>query len=98
MNRRIFVRDEAQADIREAAKWYEDREPGLGISFIRELRLSLQHITNNPLMFPVIEHEVRRAVLHKFPYSTYFIEKPDAVVIIAVLHQQRRPRPWKSRR
>ncbi|HEY6243219.1 MAG TPA: hypothetical protein VIX17_04700 [Pyrinomonadaceae bacterium] len=70
----------------------------LGISFIRELRLSLQHITNNPLMFPVIEHEVRRAVLRKFPYSTYFIDKPDAVVIIAVLHQQRRPRAWKSRR
>jgi len=41
MKRRTFVRPEAQTDIREAARWYEDRESGLGVRFLRELRTSL---------------------------------------------------------
>lgn len=98
MKRRTFVRPEAQTDIREAARWYEDRESGLGLRFLGEIRTSLQHINNNPLMFPIIEDEVRRALLHKFPYSVYFVNEPEAIAIIAVLHQHRRPDAWKSRR
>lgn len=98
MKRRTFVRPEAQTDIREAARWYEDREIGLGLRFLREIRTSLQHITDNPLMFPIIEEDVRRALLHKFPYSIYFVNEADAIAIIAVLHQHRRPGTWKPRR
>ncbi len=98
MKLRTFVRPEAQTDIREAARWYEDRESGLGLRFLREIRTSLQHINNNPLMFPIIEDDVRRALLHKFPYSVYFVNELEAIAIIAVLHQHRRPGAWKPRR
>ena len=98
MKRRTFVRPEAQTDIREAARWYEDREVGLGLRFIREIRTSLERISQSPLRFPVVEEEVRRALLHKFPYSIYFVNEPEAVAVIAVLHQHRRPDTWRSRR
>ena len=98
MKRRTFVRPEAQTDIREAARWYEDREAGLGLRFIREIRTSLEHISHSPLRFPIVEEDVRRALLHKFPYSIYFVNESDAAAIIAVLHQHRRPGAWKSRR
>jgi plasmid stabilization system protein ParE len=98
MKRRTFVRPEAQIDIREAARWYEDREPDLGLRFLGQIRTSLQHINHNPLMFPIIEDDVRRALLHKFPYSIYFLNEHDGVVVIAVLHQHRQPGWWKSRR
>jgi plasmid stabilization system protein ParE len=98
MKRRTFVRPEAQTDIRKAARWYEDRESGLGLRFLREIRTSFQHINNNPLMFPTIEDDVRRALLHKFPYTIYFLNEHDAVAVIAVLHQHRRPVAWKPRR
>jgi len=39
MQRRTFVRPEAQTDIREAARWYEDREPGLRLRFLPRLAL-----------------------------------------------------------
>jgi plasmid stabilization system protein ParE len=97
MKRRTFVRPEAQTDITEAAHWYEDRESGLGLRFLREIRTSLEHISDNPLRFPIIEEDVRRALLHKFPYSIYFLNEPNAIAIIAVLHQHRRPGKWKSR-
>ena len=98
MKRRTFVRPEAQTDIREAARWYEDREPGLGRRFLREVRASLERIADNRLTFPIIEQDVRRALLHKFPYSIYFVSDRDAVSVIALLHQHRRPGGWKSRR
>ena len=98
MSRRTFVRPEAQTDIREAARWYEDREAGLGLRFLREVGTSLERVADNPLMFPLIEEDVRRALLHKFPYSIYFVSEPHAVAIIAVLHQHGRPSSWKARR
>jgi len=98
MKRRTFVRPEAQTDISEAARWYEDREIGLGLRFLREIRTSLQHINDNPLRFPIIEKDVRRALLNKFPYSIYFVNESEAIAIIAVLHQHRRPGAWKARR
>jgi plasmid stabilization system protein ParE len=98
MKRRTFVRPEAQTDIRTAARWYENREAGLGLRFVGEVRESLRRIADSPLRFPLVDKEVRRALLHKFPYPIYFVNKPDAAAIIAVLHQHRRPAAWQSRR
>ena len=98
MKRRTFVRPEAQNDIREAAQWYEEREAGLGIRFVREVRASLERIADDRLTFPIIGQDVRRSLLHKFPYSIYFVTDRNAVSVIAVLHQHRRPDKWKSRR
>ncbi|MCA1837771.1 MAG: type II toxin-antitoxin system RelE/ParE family toxin [Actinobacteria bacterium] len=97
MKRRTFVRPEAQTDIREAARWYESREVGLGLRFLREIRTSLAHIADSPLRFPIVEEDIRRALVHKFPYSIYYINELDSVAIIGVFHQHRRPGAWKSR-
>ena len=93
-----FVRPEAQTDIKEAAQWYEMRELGLGTRFITEVRTTLQHIADNPLRFPLIDEDVRRALLHKFPYSVYFVNESESVVIFAVIHQHRRLDAWQGRR
>ena|SRR5207249_3514213 len=98
MKRRTFVRPEAQTDIREATRWYEEREVGLGLRFLREIRTSLKHINDNPLRFPIIEKDVRRALVRKFPYSVYFVIESEAIAVIAVFHQHRRPGAWKPRR
>ena len=82
MKRRTFVRPEAQADIREDARWYETREAGLGLRFVREVRESLRRIADSPLRFPIVDKDVRRALLHKFPYSIYFVNEPEATAII----------------
>lgn len=77
MDRRTFVRPEAQINIREVAVWYEQREPGLGRRFMREIRQSLHSISKSPLRFPVIEKGVRRLLLHRFPYAVYFLSEND---------------------
>lgn len=67
MKRRVSIRPEAQADLKEAASWYESREPGLGNRFKLEARTAMKRIGDNALMFPSIDDRVRRALLRSFP-------------------------------
>src|SRR5262245_31976175 len=97
MKRKVSILPEAQRDIKEAATWYEAREPGLGARFRSDLRATLQRIRTDALMFLRIDETVRRALLGKFPYSVYFIVRDKTAVIPAVLHQHRHPNAWKPR-
>ena len=97
MTARFLIRPEAQADIEEAAFWYEDQRPALGELFTRELFELIHRIAEAPLQFPSIGTPVRRGLLHKFPYAVYFLCDEDETVIVAVLHQRRDPAVWKRR-
>ena len=46
MTPRLVVRSAAEADILDAALWYEQRPPGLGTEFLRALdAVSYTHLT-----------------------------------------------------
>jgi hypothetical protein len=63
MIRRTFILTEAQTNVIETALWYEQREPGLGDRFVREIRQSLRAIAKMPLRFPIVENGVRPCCL-----------------------------------
>ncbi|MGZ9262813.1 MAG: type II toxin-antitoxin system RelE/ParE family toxin, partial [Candidatus Binatia bacterium] len=84
----VIVRRGAQADIREAALWYESQRPGLGSEFTLRLDALVERIAQNPLQFPEIGSGIRRALVQRLPYAIYFVVAPSPV-IIAVLHQRR---------
>ena len=44
MNYRANIREHAEADIEEAAVWYEQQHKGLGDEFLDEVLLSLEMI------------------------------------------------------
>jgi plasmid stabilization system protein ParE len=97
MTARYLVRPEAQADIEEAALWYEDRSQGLGERFTGKVFDLIDRIAGFPLQFPVVGLSVRRGLLQRFPYAVYFLVSEGPVVVIAVLHQRRDPAVWKRR-
>jgi toxin ParE1/3/4 len=78
----VIVRPGAEADIREAALWYESRRPGLGGDFTLRLDALLERIVHAPLQFPEIGSGVRRAVLQRFPYAIYFVVAATPVVVL----------------
>ena len=88
--RRVAFHPEADAEITEAARYYEDRGEGLGFSFLLELDASLEQIAANPEAFPLVSHEIRRKPLKRFPYGLLYIIAPDQIRIIAVAKP---PRP-----
>ena len=50
----VIVRQGAQADILEAALWYESRRPGLGSEFTLRFDALVERIAQTPLQFPEV--------------------------------------------
>ena len=50
MSRRLIGRPEAEADIIEAALWYEEREAALGLELTLEVRDAIGRAVENPLI------------------------------------------------
>lgn len=95
--RPLVIRPAASRDVDDAATWYEQRRDGLGLRFLGEVDRIFRRIEDGPLQYPMVEEEVRRALLRKFPYTVYFIEEPAQIVVLAVLHCSRHPDVWRSR-
>lgn len=98
MRAEVFIRPEAEADIADAFAWYEERVPDLGSQFLDRLDDTLDAIVLNPRQFPLIHREVRRALLHRFPYQVFFLDTKGRIIVLAVFHAKRNPRDWQSRR
>jgi plasmid stabilization system protein ParE len=45
----LEIRPDALADIAESATWYEEREEGLGLEFVRAIRTAISRLQSNPL-------------------------------------------------
>jgi plasmid stabilization system protein ParE len=94
---RVIVRDEAEADIAEAALWYERRCAGLGEEFVHAVSACFELLSRQPEVFPVVHRSARLGLLHKFPYLVVYRVFPDFISVVAVMHGRRHPRRWKAR-
>ncbi len=93
---------EARLEAAEAAIWYDDQRAGLGGDFLVEVQKTLDRVRHRPTEFSKLEayrgpHEVRRALLRRFPYVAIFVCRPDETVVVAVSHARRRPLYWLDR-
>lgn len=88
---------EAEEEMIVAARFYEKRAEGLGISFLHEVETGIHRIGEAPERYPIFAHNIRRYLLHRFPFSILYSKRKDALVIIAVMHHNQRPYYWKIR-
>lgn len=89
----------AKQDIKEAAKWYNERQPGLGRRFTQHVRQKVRFICQNPKAAAIRYDDTRTAILDTFPYMVHFTvdEENKLVIISAVLSTHRDPEIWKER-
>jgi len=99
MSSLILFRPEAEADLTEAALWYEEREAGLGLELVLEVRAAIQRALEAPSLYPLLRERpaVRRILPRRFPYRIFFIVQDDTLVVFAVLHAARHDRLWRER-
>lgn len=97
MTRTVRLRPMAEADVRDAYHWYEDRAHGLGDEFLRTADAALASIQRHPESYPPVYESVRRALLRKFPYGLFYVIKPDAIIVLACFHVRRDPKSWQDR-
>jgi len=88
----------ADDELIEAIRFYERRAPGLGRSFLQEVRSALDRVLTAPESAQVIRDEVRAKPLHRFPYSLLYTLESGTIRVLAVMHQHRSPERFAGRR
>jgi len=91
MNYTLRIQLEAESDLREANRWYQERRDGLEAEFIATVEACLTSIQSRPLAFPMVFDKVRRALLRRFPYGIFFVMEQDIVTVLACFHAKRDP-------
>jgi plasmid stabilization system protein ParE len=89
---------EAQAEFREAARFYESRLPGLGSSFADEVEHAIQLTLAHPDIGTPVGRSLRQVLVKRFPYAVIYRREAGEIFILAIAHQSRRPGYWRQRK
>jgi toxin ParE1/3/4 len=93
----ILIAREADADIAEAVVGYRSISQVLSDRFGAELERIYSDAAEYPEMYPIVYKSFRRALLHKFPYSVFYVVEESSILIVGVVHQSRDESAWKRR-
>jgi len=96
MTPRLWFRPQAAQEARDAARWYDDRSPGLGLEFTRALDAVTEAVARFPEAFPLLRGDVRRALLRRFPYAVFFALTEQGIVVLSIVHCRRDPHRWPT--
>jgi len=95
---RLIYHPDAEVEVIEAARFYEGRSPGLGDRFLREFDAAISEIQSAPRRWRVVEEDLRRFVMRRFPFGIYYrVEGDDGLRILVVKHHSRHPDYWRYR-
>ncbi len=89
---------EAEKEFNEAIDYYEDMELGLGYDFALEVHSTIKRSVDFPKAWAVLEGDIRRSLVRRFPYGVLYSEEQEEIFIVAVMNLHRKPGYWKQRR
>ncbi len=87
----------AEQEMPDAAVYYELQVVDLGQDFLDRMASAVTDIGENPERWPVVMQNIRRRLVHRFPYGLLYRVDPDEVVVLAVAHLHRHPTYWVGR-
>jgi len=88
---------DADTEFFESIEYYEQCEFGLGQDFSIEVYSAIKIISNHPTAWPIIEDDVRRCLINRFPFGILYSIEENKIYILAVMHLHRNPEYWKYR-
>jgi len=88
---------EANQEMLEAACHYEFLSPGLGDDYLAEVEHAVHSIALSPQTWPILESDLRRRLIIRFPFGILYRIEPDKILIVAVAHLRKKPGYWKKR-
>ncbi len=94
---RLIYHAEAEAELAEAATFYERRVPGLGGRFRDEFESCIARILETPNRWRILEGDIRLLAMKLFPYSVLYRVEGEVLRVLVLKHHRRHPDYWKSR-
>jgi hypothetical protein len=93
----VLFHPDAELELNAAIDYYEAIENGLGYDFSLEIISAIGRVFDFPKAWLIIEGDIRRALVKRFPYGILYAEDQCLIYIIAVMHLHRAPEYWKHR-
>jgi plasmid stabilization system protein ParE len=94
---KLVVQPAAEADIVDAAVWYDTQARVIREKFLSSLYATLDVIERHPRQYQTFHGQVRRVIVRGFPYVLLYIAGDDAVNVLACFHTSRDPKRWQDR-
>lgn len=91
---RVVFSKLASLELEDAIAFYETELAGLGFRFKEEIKSSILRIKEHPEAWSIERDEIRKALLHRFPYKILYAIEKEKIIILAIAHQHRKPHYW----
>lgn len=88
---------QATKELEVAAEYYDRIDPSLGDRFIDEIERTLARIIRFPYSGSTLSPRTRRIRLSGFPYGIIYRVTSEGILVLAVMHLQRKPGYWRDR-
>jgi toxin ParE1/3/4 len=82
---------EAAEEYAQAVGDYAAISSNLADRFNHEIERLIREVRRQPERFFRFNPPARRALARKFPYAVVYLDQPDRIWIVAVMHARRRP-------
>ena len=93
----VVFHPEASREHTDAIEYYTAISVELGRRLNSEIKRLVSEVSLEPQRFFRFHPPARRAVSRTFPYAVVYLDQPDRVWIVAVMHAKRRPGYWQDR-
>ena len=90
---KVLFSHQAFADLKEAKKWYNLQQRGLGQKLTLDVKATILSIKQNPTLYSVKFNNIRTFACKTFPYTIHYEldEKDKLIRIVSVFHFSRQP-------
>lgn len=94
---RVIFDGLAKIELDDGKEYYEMEVIGLGKRFKQEVKRAINIIKKMPEIGSPESENIRRYILHKFPYKVLYSIEKDHIYVIAIAHLHREPMYWINR-
>jgi len=94
---RVIFDELAKIELDDGKEYYEMEVTGLGKRFKQEVKRAINIIKKMPNIGSPESENIRRYILHKFPYKVLYSIEKDHIYVIAIAHLHREPMYWINR-
>lgn len=88
---------DAKRELEDAVAYYDNINREVGDAFVEEVERILERIVEFPEAWSKLSDNTRRCRTNGFPYGIVYQVAKGRILVIAVMHLQRKPNYWIDR-